>query len=166
MPVEPNPFDTPERIKARNEQDDPWVQYYIVRVDVPMSVGKFGAQIAHAAQMFAFGYINLKRNMGHPAGGKPLIYTRATEKWMDESFTKVTLGGRAKDFEKIKEELDVFVVRDSGKTEVEPGTETVIVTWPMRKSAQPKILSKLQTLKKLKPFLVENAEIPLESQEK
>ena len=38
-------------------------------------------------------------------------------------------------------------VRDAGLTEVEPNSETVLVTWPIRRSEYPKILKRLQTLK-------------------
>jgi peptidyl-tRNA hydrolase, PTH2 family len=149
MPVERNPFDDPKLVQARAEQDDPIVQYYIVRKDVPMSTGKVCAQIAHAAQIFFQAYIKEKQSMGIPQGGKPLIHTQITEKWMAGSFRKVVLAGKKKDFEKVKTELDVFAVRDAGLTEVEPGTETVLVTWPIKKSQQPKVLAKLQVLKKL-----------------
>lgn len=147
MPVEPNPFDDAKLAQIRADQDDPIVQYYIVRKDVPMSIGKVCAQIAHGAQMFLSEYYNLKRNMNKPFGGRPLLLTRITERWMAGSFRKVVLGAKEKDWEKIKKELDVFVVRDAGLTEVESGTETVMVTWPMKKSTQPKVLAKLQVLK-------------------
>lgn len=149
MPVEHNPFDDPRLAQVRAEQQDPIVQYYIVRKDVPMSIGKVCAQIAHGAQMFLSEYYNMKRNMCKPFGGRSLILTQITEKWMAGSFRKVVLGAKKKDWEKIKKELEVFVVRDAGLTEVESGTETVIVTWPMKKSKQPKVLTKLQLLKTL-----------------
>ena len=150
MPVEPNPFDD-ERLKKINEEEDPdpLIQYYIVRKDIPMSLGKICAQVAHGAQMFAMAFAKMDGNNPIPWGGKPMLLTRCTKKWMDGSFRKVVLGGKAKDFEKIKEELDVFVVRDAGLTEIEMGTESVLVTWPILKSKQPKSLSKLQLLKTL-----------------
>jgi peptidyl-tRNA hydrolase, PTH2 family len=150
MPVEPNPFDNAKLAEIRAEQGDPIIQYYIVRTDVPMSIGKAGAQIAHAAQMFVFGYLNMKSRCDvQPQGGKPLVLTQITEEWMNGSFRKVFLGGKKKDFEKIKNTLDVFLVRDAGLTEVEPGTETVLVTWPMRKNQQPKLLARLRVLSSL-----------------
>lgn len=147
MAIVHNPFDDPKLAQVRAEQEDPIVQYYIVRKDVPMSVGKVCAQIAHGAQMFLSEYYNLKRNMNKPFGGRPLLLTQITEKWMAGSFRKVVLGAKKKDWEKIKKELEVFVVRDAGLTEVESGTETVMVTWPMKKSNQPKVLANLQVLK-------------------
>ena len=151
MPVEPNYFDDERLIKIRESQEDPIVQYYIVRTDLGMSVGKIGAQIAHGAQMFAIRYASLKfletdENIEYVAPGKSKLIRMAKE-WFEGSFRKVVLGGNAKDFEKIKNELDVFLVKDAGLTEVEAGSETVLVTWPLLKSTRPKVLKKLQVFK-------------------
>jgi len=152
MPVEPNPFDDERLVRIRADQSDPIIQYYIVRGDVPMTVGKVCAQIGHAAQMFVFGYQKLISTLPvAPRGGKALLRTELVERWMEGSFRKVVLRGDTKDFEKIKEELDVFVVRDAGLTEVDPGTETILATWPMYKSRQPKLLARLRVLNNLSP---------------
>lgn len=151
MPVEHNPFDDEKLIQIRESQEDPIVQYYIVRTDVPMTVGKVCAQIAHGAQMFAFEYV--ARRMRHINNGFMNLESDSklelSKKWKEGSFRKVVLGGKTKDFEKIKKELDVFLVRDAGLTEVESGTETVIVLWPMLKSTQPKFLQRLRVLSSL-----------------
>lgn len=149
MPIEPNPFDDKRLAEIRAEQGDPIVQYYIVRTDLGMSTGKIAAQVAHGAQMFAMGYereykeklitskpSNELRDRVH------LVYD-----WFNGSFRKVVLGAKKKDFDKIIEVLPVFLVRDAGLTEIEPNSETVLVTWPLRRSECPKVLSKLQTLK-------------------
>jgi peptidyl-tRNA hydrolase len=146
MSVEPNPFDDDRLIEIRKSQEDPIVQYYIVRKDISMSVGKIGAQIAHGAQMFAFTYIERKNQSNLSEKVKDQICL--TNKWIDGSFRKVVLGGKLKDFEKIKKELDVFSIRDAGLTEVESGTETVLVCWPMLRSTQPKFLKRLRVLEK------------------
>lgn len=141
MAIEYNPFDDERLAEIRKSQEDPVVQYYVVRTDIPMSAGKIGAQIAHGAQMFAFAYMeSLAKAITNPK-------MDVVKKWLDGSFRKVVLGGKEKDFEKIKNELDVFLVRDAGLTEVDCGTETVLVTWPQLRSQCPKILKKLQTLK-------------------
>jgi len=149
MPIEPNPFDDARLAKIRAEQGDPIVQYLIVRKDLNMSVGKIGAQIAHGAEMFILRYTELKQVL-NCCDDK---YIRPNERivgmvddWLGSSFTKVVLGGKKKDFDKIISELNVFLVRDAGLTEVEPNSETVIVTWPMLKSTQPKCLARLQAL--------------------
>jgi PTH2 family peptidyl-tRNA hydrolase len=147
MPIEQNPFDDKRLAEIRKDQEDPIVQYYIVRSDVPMSCGKLCAQIAHAAQMFLLRFYEIKRTLpAMPLGGRDFFRVQITEQWINGSFRKVVLRGNVKDFQKIQEELDVFVVRDAGLTEVEPGTETVMVVWPMRKSEQPKLLARLRVL--------------------
>jgi len=150
MPIEPNPFDDERLAQVRAEQGDPIIQYFIVRTDLEMSTGKIGAQIAHGAEMFVLGHQILHRHSIEEMTPLKPEYTailNITKEWLDGSFRKVVLGGKKKDFEKIISELPVFLVRDAGLTEVEPNSETVLVTWPMRKSAQPKCLSRLQTLK-------------------
>lgn len=151
MPIEPNPFDDLKLAQIRANQDDPIIQYYIVKSDINMTIGKVCAQIAHAAQMSIFGYYNAcEKCKVIPAGGKPLINKEITEQWLAGSFRKVVVKAKTKDFNKIKEEVDVFVVRDAGLTEVDPGTETVMCTWPMRKSTVPKSLQRLRLLTELK----------------
>lgn len=149
MPIEPNPFDDERLAQVRAEQGDPIVQYFIVRTDIPMSVGKIGAQIAHGAEMFVLRHqILLKHSIEEMTPLKPECESalHITQEWLNGSFRKVVLRGKKKDFDKIIAELNVFLVRDAGLTEVEPNSETVIVTWPMRKSAAPKCISRLQVL--------------------
>jgi PTH2 family peptidyl-tRNA hydrolase len=148
MPIEPNLFDDERLAKVRAEQEDPIVQYYIVRTDIPMSSGKIGAQIAHGAMMFLMGYQEVTNQWFHfdSSSPKPPHLIRV-EEWLKGSFRKVVLGGTKKDFEKIISDLPVFLVRDAGLTEVDPNSETVLVTWPMLKSSQPTFLKRLQVLK-------------------
>jgi PTH2 family peptidyl-tRNA hydrolase len=148
MPIEPNPFDDERLAQVRSEQGDPIVQYFIVRTDIPMSVGKIGAQIAHGAMMFALGYEReyTEKLITSRPNDELRARVRLVYEWLNGSFRKVVLGGKKKDFEKIIAELPVFLVRDAGLTEVEPNSETVLVTWPIRKSAAPKCISRLQVL--------------------
>lgn len=145
MPVELNDFDDERLIEIRKSQEDPIVQYYIVRSDVGMSAGKIGAQIAHGAQMFVFRYLEKKEQ-----GSLDDKQGKLIEDWLAGSFRKVVLSGTAGDFEKLKKELDVFLVRDAGLTEVSSGTETVLVTYPMLKSERPKFLKRLRVLENVK----------------
>ena len=51
-------------------------------------------------------------------------------------------------FERMKKEVpNHVVVVDAGLTEIDPGSETVLGLWPMRRSTCPKYLTKLQVLK-------------------
>jgi peptidyl-tRNA hydrolase len=145
MPIEPNLFDD-ERLIA--EQTDPIVQYYIVRTDIPMSSGKIAAQVAHGAMMFLLHYQEVTNQWFHfdSSSPKPPHLIRV-EEWLKGSFRKVVLGGTKKDFKGIISDLPVFLVHDAGLTEVEPNSETVLVTWPMYRSSQPNFLKRLQVLK-------------------
>lgn len=162
MPVEPTDFDDNRLAQIRLEQkEDQIVQYYIVNTDLKMSIGKICAQIAHGAQMFCETYqkysLNfkaeqLKSFLASLNENPELVfveedYNHIVTKWRNTSVRKVVLGGTQKDFDKIKEQLTVFLVRDAGLTEIEPNSETVLVTWPIYRSECPKILKRLQTLK-------------------
>ena len=53
------------------------------------------------------------------------------EIWHKESYRKVILKADDKEWEKIKEELYCFVVKDAGLTEINAGEETVLGLWPI-----------------------------------
>ena len=132
-----NKYDNDEQVSARKGQDDPTVMYLIVRESLNMSLGKTGAQIGHAVGMLHLHYNN----------SQDIDMISIFKDWQEESFRKIVLRAKDKDWEKLKAELICVVVRDAGLTEVEPGSETVIGVWPMKKSDRPKILKRLQVLK-------------------
>ena len=146
MPVENNPHDNEQLAVIRAAQEDPLVQYFVVRKDLDMSPGKIAAQVAHAAQMIVFRYWEYKLLPGIPKDIGKSIKVEIFKKWMDESFRKVVLKADEKQFNKVKEELDSFLVRDAGLTEVESGTETVLALWPMKKSSAPKVIQRLRIM--------------------
>ncbi len=150
MPVEPNQHDDEALAAIRRDQEDPIVLYVIVRKSLNMGVGKIAAQVHHAAKIFLLGYFSIRKN--YPSLSLPdmEIYEpllNITEKWIDSSFRTVLLVADDKEWEKLKEQVRVFIVRDAGLTEVAPGSETVMSTWPMHKSQAPKIIKRLQALK-------------------
>jgi len=117
---------------------DPYVMYIIVRKKLNMSVGKIAAQCAHGVQMVLLKYFNVEKSIPGPANTAML-------KWIGGDYRKVVLAAKESEWEKVKE-LDCFVVRDAGLTEVEKGSETVIALWPMKKSERPKVIKKIQVL--------------------
>ena len=146
VPVEPNPYDRPDLLDLRKGQDDPILLYYVVRKSVPMTPGKLAPQIGHATGMLSGRYHQLvyeAENLSEEDAQK----VRITREWLQTSYRKVTLVADDKEWEKLKAELWCFVVKDAGLTEVDPGTETVMALWPMRKSEAPKLVKRLQTLK-------------------
>jgi peptidyl-tRNA hydrolase, PTH2 family len=161
--------DSPEEVAKRASQEDPIVMYLVVRESINMSIGKTAAQCAHASQMLTLNYMDLQKTaakiqkaLGVPQM-EPADRTEGIEhykrlavpisifgEWMAASFRKVVLTADEKEWAKLKEEAknqQHVIVRDAGLTELEPGTETVIGLWPMRKSSRSKLMKRLQNLK-------------------
>lgn len=157
-------YNSPEEVIARANQEDPTIMYLIVREDLGMSIGKTAAQCAHASQMLTLKYFTILKSM-HPffkkymsiiEGDNLVENVQLKEKmslfdaWLDSSFRKVVLKADDKEWKKIKEHFvsdDRVLVIDAGLTELEPGSETVIGLWPMKRSNVPKIIKRLQVLK-------------------
>jgi PTH2 family peptidyl-tRNA hydrolase len=151
MPIEPNPYDRPDLLDLRKGQEDPIILYIVVRESLNMGSGKIGAQIGHGVGMFVGRYHELADGLDHQLWAKDFV-EEATRKvlithdWLHSSYRKAVLKADDKEWEKLKQELDVFLVKDAGLTEVDPGSETVLVLWPMRKSERPKLVKRLQAL--------------------
>ncbi len=137
-----------ELVDIRSSHEDPLVQYYIVNKDLNMSSGKTSAQTAHGSGIFLLYYFDLIKKFSTvgPHGGWEFNEYKTIKKWLDGSFRKVVLGADTSKFNKIKEELKCFLVKDAGLTEVESGSETVLVLFPMLKSQAPKSIKKLRVL--------------------
>jgi PTH2 family peptidyl-tRNA hydrolase len=149
MPVEPNQHDNEALAAIRRDQEDPIILYVIVRKSLNMGVGKIAAQVHHAAKIFLLRHNAIRNDFSALPPAEMEIYEpllNITEKWIDTSFRTVLLVANDKDWEKLKDQLRVFIVRDAGLTEVEAGSETVMSTWPMKKSERPKLLRRLQVL--------------------
>lgn len=142
MEIKNNYYESPEKIWARRNQEDPWVMYMIVRDSLGMSAGKIGAQCGHAVGMIYNHYNEIC--VEH----KSSKLIASFKEWQNTSFRKVVLRAKENQWERLKSKLDLFVlVRDAGLTEVSPNSETVIGIWPIKKSERPNCLRKLQALK-------------------
>lgn len=69
--------------------------------------------------------------------------------WLETGYTKVLLGANETGWSKMKAIPGIQIVADLGKTELEPGTETVAAFWPMRKSQADKLFTRFQVFKGL-----------------
>jgi PTH2 family peptidyl-tRNA hydrolase len=150
MTVEKDLYDDEALAKMRLEQEDPWVQYIIINKDLEMGCGKIAAQVGHGCGMHILKYKEISNlAIAHLIGDDRKIKIKNTLHWIEESFRKITKVAHKKEFDKIKEltEVDCFMVKDAGLTEIEPGSETVLVCWPIKRSQCPKIIHKLQNLK-------------------
>lgn len=145
-----NPYNNQESIQTRKDQEDPWIMYLIVNDDLNMSAGKIAAQVGHAVGMMYGYYQYLDSNLEYAACGYGELSDfngiKSFKSWKNDSFRKVVLKAKNSKWEKLKDQLKCFVVRDAGLTEIDPGSETVIGVWPMKRSERPNILRKLQTL--------------------
>ena len=144
-------YNSSEEIVKRASQSDPIIMYLIVKKSLNMGCGKTAAQCAHASQMLLLKYLELKKGLWNriislfKPGNKDIDIF---EKWLESSFRKVVLRADDKEFEKNRSEFqNSVVVVDAGLTEIEPGSMTVIGLFPMYKSAVPKSIKRLQTLK-------------------
>jgi peptidyl-tRNA hydrolase len=160
-----NPYDAPEKVQARKDQEDPWNMYLIVRKSLGMGAGKVAAQVGHAVgmmysrqiKMTVAYHMNPSRAQLVTADDGSRQYEFVGEEmrkklmrfstWEENSFAKIVLKADDKQWEKLKAEQECFLVRDAGHTEVAPGSETVIGLWPMKKSERTTLLKKLQVLK-------------------
>lgn len=143
--IDPN---CPEAIKA---QDDPIIMYLVVRESLGMSIGKTAAQCSHAAQVLTINFFMHDKlsNMGNEQYETYLNNLELFSLWLKTYYRKVVLKADEKEWAKLKVEFkdSMTLVVDSGLTELEPNTETVIGLMPMRKSTVPKLLKRLQVLK-------------------
>lgn len=123
-------------------KDEEYVMYIVVREDLGMSVGKVAAQVGHAVQ----------KVMEDEREDVPLQDLTASSRhfrireWRKGSSTKIIKGADAKEFEKVKDLQDTYLIVDEGRTEIEPNTETVIAVCPMHRKNTPGILKRLRLL--------------------
>lgn len=118
-------------------ENNPLIMYFIVRSSLNMGSGKIAAQCAHAAQIMTTIFWTLEEK--DPA-------KKTFQDWLAQDYRKVVLKAKDSEFNRIKNEFNCSVVIDNGLTEVKPGSETVIVLYPMKKSEQPPFLKRLRVL--------------------
>ena len=141
--IHPNSYDELESIVSRASQPDPWVMYLIARQSLNMSSGKLAAQAGHAVGMMYDYYSCLWLIQMNE--DQQVMFDNFFQ-WKTKSFRKVTLKAKEGEWEKVKDQCYCFLVKDAGLTEVDPGSETVIGLWPMKKSQAPRLIRKLQVL--------------------
>lgn len=135
------------------QQNDPIVLYLIVREELNMSVGKTAAQVGHGVQYMLLHYFkaSVLKAKTHDDSIFPKNeheHIKLTTEWLGQGSRKVVLKADENEWGHIKAELgnDLFLVKDNGLTELQPGTETVMALNPMRKSTVPNRIKRLQVL--------------------
>lgn len=121
--------------------EDSYVMYLVVRDDLEMSPGKLGAQVGHAVQYIC------EKQAQHCWGSGPnnKKEIESYNNWKRDNVGKIVLKAKPSEWKKVCEAA-LYIVRDAGHTELEPGTETVAVFWPMKKSNRSNLLKKLRLL--------------------
>ncbi len=110
-----------------------YVVYIVVNNSLKMSAGKVAAQVGHGiGELYEYHYENANKTE-----------KKNFQTWKQDAKTKIVLSANFEEFKELKKYNSVLI-RDAGFTEVEPGSETVMVFLPMRKSEQLKELKKLK----------------------
>lgn len=118
--------------------------YLVVRDDLEMSPGKLGAQIGHAVQYICEQQAYYCWGSG-PNNKKKQEIIESYLAWKQDNVGKIVLKANPSEWKKVCDSA-LYIVRDAGHTELEPGTPTVAVFWPMKKSNRSKLLKRLRLL--------------------
>ncbi len=126
--------------------------YLVVRESLAMSAGKIAAQCGHGVRLLMQQFADTCKIDGLDRYGQRIPFFDAMNTWLDnDPPTIVTLQADEKEWRKLVDMPRIqprsFIVVDAGRTEVAPGSETVMSFVPMLRSERPKALSRLQTLK-------------------
>lgn len=122
---------------ATNE--DELVMYLVVNKALGMGPGKVGAQCGHAVEQL------LVEHFTSASDGDVM------DDWLRESRVKVVLAAEEDEWVELLdavERLEVFgtVVVDEGRTEVTPGSKTVIGLWPRTRAQRPSVVAGMKRL--------------------
>jgi peptidyl-tRNA hydrolase len=125
--------------------------YIVVNKTVGMkSIGKVVAQTAHGIEMLYDYYLSQVVPGIQEAEQCMLDAQHNYLLWSIEHKTKIVLECTSTDtWNQLKSLPRGFMVIDLGLTEVTPGSETVIVFWPMDDATRPNVLKLLKPLKNL-----------------
>ena len=139
------------------------VMYCVVNSELNMSTGKIAGQIGHSIDLAISYYFSLLDKLSSQVcwsesnhnyylsnsvslSEKENKFIENFTSWQLHGRTKVILKASLKEFEKIKSEIDYFLVRDAGLTEIAANTETVLSLPPILKEEAPKLIKKLRLL--------------------
>lgn len=100
------------------------VQYYVVNKELNMSAGKIAAQAAHAATIAS---VDILAN-SEKKGSEQIQWF--SDWYTKQGMKKIVLKGTRKDLENL-EQAGFYSIRDSGLTEIEKGSLTVVALPPM-----------------------------------
>lgn len=125
--------------------DSELVMYLVVNDSLNMSPGKIAAQVGHAVDMLCEAYQDLEQSI------RLEYYILATDmtlfdefsNWRKQSRAKIVLKANEKEWEELRPIAKVEV-QDEGRTEIAPGSITVLGFWPMAKLEAPNVIKFLK----------------------
>ncbi len=138
---------------------DEIVQYIIVNNELKMSKGKTAAQSAHVTKLIVRD-MEQSWSMVEYEDGEKLVFPsdigvkftsqqlRDYDIWMDNDMTTIVLQAEQWYLEHLigLDRLEIYHIRDSGRTQIEPNSLTVVGLIPMRKSEAKKYVGGLKLL--------------------
>jgi PTH2 family peptidyl-tRNA hydrolase len=120
-----------------------YTAYLIINDDLKMSKGKIASQSAHAIlDVHRFMLSNGMENKAWTNHGEKIVVLRASEVIIRQLVAEYG----EPIINKKKDKLNVFPIYDAGRTEVDPGSLTVLATTPITDSSKPDILRILKLL--------------------
>ena len=125
MPARINPFDSDTARIARSAQDDPWVMYFVVRKDSPLT-------LAQAMTMVGAGAVGCAQTWRQTDR-----WAQPFALWQQRSYRKVALRASEHQLKTLAGQLD-------GVTITTGGGPALLCLPPRRKSARETLLAKLQ----------------------
>lgn len=137
-------------------EEDPIVLYIVIRKSLNMGAGKITAQGCHASNAIMARYFKAQLlrvkcvKCGESFPKEEEAHIKLMSEWMYDEPTIIVKVANDSKWERLKKEhRDYFVVKDAGRTEVPPNSETAMSFWPMRESSAG-LIRKLPNLKKAK----------------
>ncbi|MCA1054439.1 peptidyl-tRNA hydrolase [Rossellomorea aquimaris] len=114
------------------------VQYFVVNKELNMTKGKTAAQVAHAATLSTIELVSTKTS----------FQDRQADfvEWLKTGMKKIVLKANQAELEKL-EGNGFFSIRDSGLTEIQKGSLTVVALPPMEKWEAKELVGHLTLLK-------------------
>ena len=115
--------------------------YIFVNEELNMSKGKIASQVGHAIlDMYRF---LIKNNINHSkwtTSGEKIVILKISKQFINNLLTEYN--------DKLinSNTFNIFPVYDAGKTEVEPGSLTVIASTPITDDKKPDFIKKLKLL--------------------
>jgi peptidyl-tRNA hydrolase len=122
---------------------DRLVMYIAIPKSLKMGIGKVGATCGHAAQLLMQEY---QRRLGRREGGDH-DDCQTMLAWFDSDYGKIVLGASDEEFAEVRKLTNIITVVDIGLKQVAPGSVTAVGLWPMKKSAAPDIIKRLEPLR-------------------